>query len=229
MQAMATARIVPADATDCLAPYAVLEPSPNFYTIAAHLGTSLTLTTGAVWPPPPGTPPGAPAFHGYLSFGGASVADAIQSCISDVHYIGEDITALMNTVGQGPGVQAAVDALKNLDLSATWDSVSESIVSSCAAIGGCDQFDPSLNQVPYPNAIISPRVLAVPVINRPIWEASGQLVIVNFLGFLVEGWEDPVDTNIDGRIVFKPGHRWIGGATAPPADRAFVQTVSLIR
>jgi hypothetical protein len=80
VQATATAKVIPANASDCLAPIAILDKSPT-YSLATDLGTPLTLKDGQNWP-------GQSSYHGFLTFGGngsSSVRDAIMACLSGFH------------------------------------------------------------------------------------------------------------------------------------------------
>jgi hypothetical protein len=224
VRASATARVIPANASDCLAPIAILDTSPT-YNLAHDLGTPLTLKDDQNWP-------GEPSYHGFLTFGGNgtnAVRDAIKACRSGMHYIGEDITSFKKQ-GNSGGVKHGVWDLVDLDEWAQWDPTAKTIVNSCAAVGTCQKYDQNLNLVPDPGAVISPRVLALPVVDLAAWNATRSLRIVNILGFFVIGTSGNGDKDIDGILVTEPGLLYAGnGAGAPPPGAAFVQTVTLIR
>jgi hypothetical protein len=127
-------------------------------------------------------------------------------------------------------VKHGVDALVALDPTASWNSSSKSIVGSCVANGSCQKYDSNLNLVPDPGATMSPRVLALPVVDLAIWNASRSLRIVNFLGFFVVGTSGNGNKDIDGILVTEPGSLYTGGgAGAAPGGAAFLQAVTLIR
>jgi Flp pilus assembly protein TadG len=225
VKASATAQLIPATASRCLAPIVILDKSPT-YMLASDLGAALTLTDA----PFPGET--STGFHGYLNFGGAGaggVSDAIRACLSGLHYVGEDITG-SEQAGVSGGVQAGVNALMALDPFATWDMPIKTIANSCVLTGTCYKYDAALNYVADPTATISPRVLALPVADLGYWTSFKAIKIVNFLGFLVTGTSGASNENVNGIVVTMPGELYTGAGVVTPAPAsAFVKTVTLIR
>jgi Flp pilus assembly protein TadG len=237
VRATATARVVSANASDCLAPIAIIDKPGGGYTTEFDLGTNLILKDDQAWSQDP-------SYHGFLTWAGngaRDVSDALKTCLSGVHYIGEDITTNKKE-GNSGGVKQGVDGLVGLDdgdgdPAATsnndtlyWDTELKTIRNSCVESGSCHVFDADMNIVAAPGATMSPRVIALPVIDEDLWNASQTMKIVNILGFFVVGTTGNGDKDILGIIVSKPGIQYTGpGAEQPDPNGVFLKTVLLIR
>jgi hypothetical protein len=239
VRATATARVVTANASDCLAPIAILDKPGGGYTSEFDLGDPLILKDDQNWPND-----STGAYHGFLQWAGQGtrgLGEALKACLSGVHYIGEDITDQKKT-GQSGGVKHDVEDLIGLDdgdgdpdaLASTdtlyWDDTLKTIRNSCVETGSCSRFDNNMDIVADPGATISPRVIALPVIDIDLWNSSNTLKIINILGFFVEGMTGTAQKDILGRIVSKPGIIYTGpGAEQPDPNGVFLKTVLLIR
>ena len=259
VRATAIARAAAANGTNCLKPWAVLDKwaesdgsawntadtfdpladppdtytPPNgsstgtSYTLAADLGLQISLKVG--------NPPNSKETFGAGWFspvdlggvGGNVYRDNISGCANGTYTVG-DTLSVENGNMIGPTSQG-VEALKDLDEFAKWDPINKKVVDSCVG-------------PPYtcatPGYTVSPRVVAVPVINTKMaWDSvhsadgkgkgAGNMTvqIVAILGFFVEGMSG---NDVVGYLATKPDLLLNnGGAVSPTA--AFLRAVTLVR
>ena len=259
VRATAIARAAAANGTDCLKPWAVLDkwaesngvwdpqtstfdPLTNpkdvyvapygnntgtSYTLKDDLGKKVTLkvgdpqnakeTFGAGW--------FAPVDLG--GTGGNVYRDNISGCPAGIYKVG-DTLSVENGNMIGPTDQG-VKALLALDKFAKWDDDEDKVVDSCVG-------------PPYtcskPGLKVSPRIVAVPVVNtQMVWDAThsddgkGQgagnmtVKVVAILGFFVEGMSG---NDVVGYFATKPDLLVSNGGSVSPSA-AFLKTVTLVR
>lgn len=258
VRAMAIARAAAANGSDCLKPWAVLDkwgesngpwttnstydpltapkdtytpPSGNntgtSYTLASDLGLKMSLKVG--------DPQDAKSTFGAGWFspidlggvGGNVYRDNISGCAEGVYTVG-DTLSVENGNMVGPTDQGVKD-LVALDKNAKWDPIDKKVINSC--IGP-----------PYtcskPGLTVSPRVVAVPVVNTQMaWDAvhsadgKGQgagnmtVKVVAILGFFVEGMSG---NDVVGYLATKPDLLLSNGGSVSPSA-AFLKAVTLVR
>lgn len=256
VRATAIARAAAANASNCLKPWAVLDkwadssgpwttasdfnpldgdtytpPSGNSsgtsYTLAQDLGLPVTLKVG--------NPANAKETFGAGWFspvdlggvGGNVYRDNISGCADGTFAVGGTLS-VENGNMIGPTAQG-VQALKDLDPNAKWDSVNNKVYDSCV-------------EPPYscttPGLKVSPRIVALPVIDTQMaWDAvhsddgKGQgagnmsVKIVAILGFFLDGMSG---NDVSGYLATKPDLLvQNGGGVSPSA--AFLKAVTLVR
>ena len=202
VKAMAVARVAGGNASNCLRPWAVADrwndtvapagkfnpgdqyippvqggPPTTGYNAKLDKGVELVMKTD----------PANQYSNGWfqaLDFGhGASTyRDAIRYCVGDEYGV-TDIVPQENGNMQGP-TQQGVNDLIRLDPNAYWNG--QSIVNSCVNTGTCYAYDNNQNMVPNPNATVSPRVVPIPLFDPAYYQSTGQVRIVNIVGFFVE-------------------------------------------
>ena len=261
VRAMAVARAAAANATNCLKPWAVLDKwgesngawttestydplgmppdtytPPNgsstgtSYTLDADLGRQVSLkvgdpnnskeTFGAGWFSP-------------IDLGGTGgdvYRDNISGC-ADGTYAVDGTLSVENGNMVGPTKQG-VDDLVALDPDAKWDAANKKVIDSCVG-------------PPYtcskPGYSVSPRIVAVPVINtQEVWDAvhsdsggttgAGNMTvkIVALLGFFVEGMGGTGGKDVVGYLATKPDLLTSNGGSVSPSA-AFIKAVTLVR
>ena len=253
IQATATAIAAPANAADCLGPFAipdkyvdVTSPATDFngsdyyvaptasgpgtgYTLATDLGTPLTLHGGS------GTQL-APGWYRLLDLVGAGGGGTpetwsmIKGCTADVYGIGDDLGSHLQS-GTEAAIKHAIDDLVLLDPAATWDPGTKSIINSCVQTHTCSKYPASGTgaAVPDPSATVSPRVMALAVFDPAAQAADNNVVkIVNILGFFIIGTSGPGNKNVDGILCTKPGQIAQSKASLG-AGSSFIKSVQLIR
>jgi Putative Flp pilus-assembly TadE/G-like len=226
--ATATAIAENPNATNCLRPFAIpdhyldnsLPPNTDFdsatdlytaptvnstgtgYTHTTDFGTNLVLKPGS------GTQmaPGSFRFVDVVGNGPSVGGESTRGCTADAYGIGDNIGNLQ-PVSFPADIAKGLTSLFALDPSAVWDAASQTIVNSCVAAGSCRQYDATGdNLVNTPDAIVSPRVIALPVFN-PALSASdpSSLEVVNIVGFFIESWVESPSLEIHGVVVTRPG------------------------
>jgi len=258
VRAMAIARAAAANGTNCLKPWAVLDKwgessgpwttdseydplgmPPDTYTppSGGNNGTSYTLEQdlGLKISLKVGDPSNSKETFGAGWFspidlggtGGNVYRDNISGCSEGIYTIGSTLS-VENGNMIGPTDQGVTD-LVALDKDAKWDPINKKVIDSC--IGppySCSK----------PGYKVSPRVVAVPVINtQDAWDAvhsdagKGQgagnmtVQIVAIFGFFVEGMSGK---DVTGYLVTKPGLLLSNGGNVAPSS-AFLKTVTLVR
>jgi hypothetical protein len=253
VRATATAEVIAANATTCLRSFAIpdrfaeysIPPNTQFdagvdeyiapssddsgsgYTLIDDYGAELLLREGS------GAELAAGRFRLVdLAGGGEGAGDAaraIRACTTDVHRIGDDLGDRLQP-GLTDGIADAVRDLIALDPDAEWDDVEKRIVNSC--IDGhstCGRYDTAGDVVADPDAVVSPRVLALPIFNPETHALdNGVLEVVNLLGFFITGQEGAGGKDIRGRIVTRPGQLRADAPLVAPAS-GFLVVVRLIR
>ena len=261
VRAMAVARAAAANGSDCLKPWAVLDKwgessgawttastydplgmppdtytPPNgsspgtSYTLEADLGLPVSLKVG--------DPQDSKAIFGAGWFspvdlggtGGDVYRDNISGCAEGTYAVGGTLS-VENGNMVGPTKQG-VDDLVALDPDAKWDAVNKKVIDSCVG-------------PPYtcskPGYSVSPRIVAVPVINtQDAWDAvhsdsgKGQgagnmtVQIVAILGFFVEGMGGTGGKDVVGYLATKPDLLLSNGGSVSPSA-AFIKAVTLVR
>jgi Flp pilus assembly protein TadG len=243
VRATATAWLGAANAAECMKPFAVPdlfpEGHPEEYTSAGgynlenHEGTVLMLKGG------PGTTL-APGWFRLLDLvggeqGGAGGVEGtrnqVRACIPENHQVNE---TLPDQNGNQASIRQALEDLYNLDPMAEWDG--DKIVDSCAYVGTCQKYVWGSNgnqTVADPDRAWSPRVMALPLFDPKIYAETGEIKIVNIMGFFLLNDADhplpsPPEFRVWGVIVNQPG-LLVGGAGDVPDDKAFLKVVQLIR
>lgn len=227
-RAVAVANVTAGNRVSCIRPFAVLDLTgvggfytPPGYTLQQHLGVAVQLTPGS---------PISPGPYQLLDLLGPPnvVADAIRSCIpglSGPYAVGG---LLLAEPGLKIDIPLALTQLIALDPGAS--VVSKQVVGGCLVTQSCQRYLPgTLTLVPDPNAIVSPRVIALPVIDPVKYALSGTLEIVNFVGFFLQSASGtPGNEVINGIIVAHPGQFQItAGLVGQTA--AFVPVIQLVR
>jgi hypothetical protein len=240
---MAIAQAAAANASNCLKPWAVLDkwtdnPGPwttdseydpavdgytppngsdpgSSYTLEKDLGLKLTLKVG--------DPSDAKATFGAGWFspvdlggtGGDAYRDAISGCAEGTYAVGGTLS-VENGNMVGPTKQG-VDALTDLDPGAQWDAVNKKVINS--------------------NYSVSPRIVALPVINTQMAydevhsagkvQGAGNMTVkvVAILGFFVEGMNG---NDVVGYLATKPDLLLSSGGSVSPSA-AFLKAITLVR
>jgi len=187
------------------------------FTVAADLGTMVTLKAGG---PQTSISPGVyfpvriPTYAGG-STGGSDYRANISDCNGVAIPIG---TMLESENGNmiGPTAQG-VSALIARDPGARWDSVTKSVINSCA------QASPSCGTS-------SPRIVAVPIFDTALYESTKrqglpQFKVVNILGFFLDQMQG---NDVRGYLTEAPGLS-TGTVTSIDPRASFLTTIQLIR
>jgi len=237
IRATATARVNTGNSTDCLKPFAV----PDFYntlatysapgyTLATHEGTVVELKSE-----PTGDPlsPGWFQLIDYTGGGGGTpeVLESIVSCKGGVKGVGSTLVAENGNLGNN--IQKAINDLYDLDPYAHYVA-GQGVVDSCADTGSCNKLvaDTSGNGFhlePDPSRRISPRTLIIPVFDPVIFFATGEIRIVNLLGFFIDApMAGPPSFDLRGILVLQPG-LFSAGLGSVPTAASFLKIIQLIR
>lgn len=240
VRATATARVAAANGTDCMKPFAVPDfYSPTLddyvapgYTLGTHLGTEVLLKGG------PGTQmePGWFQLLGLnVGSGGGSpeVWHSIKTCSADPFYAGDDLTEYLQS-GNMASIQGHLEDVWNLDPFATFNSTTGAIDGGCSVDRTCQRYQASTGSnwvlVDDPGRWYSPRIFPLPVFDPVKYFATGEVEIVNILGFFLdEVIPDPPNFNIRGRLISQPGLLDLEGGGTIPANAAFIKVIQLIR
>ena len=187
------------------------------FTVAADLGMMVTLKAGG---PQTSISPGVyfpvriPTYAGG-STGGSDYRANISDCNGVAIPIG---TMLESENGNmiGPTAQG-VSALIAKDPGARWDSVTKSVINSCA------QASPSCGTS-------SPRIVAVPIFDTALYESTKrqglpQFKVVNILGFFLDQMQG---NDVRGYLTEAPGLS-TGTVTSIDPRASFLTTIQLIR
>jgi hypothetical protein len=245
VQAMATARLVGANYSDCNKPVAVMDQfddkngngvfdAGDEYTAPSatgpgtgysatqppvgSYGTMLVLKSGPQAQLSPGW------FHALdYGSGGDTYRDAWSGCVPGAsHGIG-DIVDEENGNMQGPTQQGVADLIA-MDEEADWDG--DEITGGCMAALTC---------------VLSPRVVPIPLFDPAHWTATGadnqaEIRIVNIIGFFIldssqidnppEGFDPQFD--IAGILMNLPGQYSSTNGEVSAAS-SFLQTIVLVR
>jgi hypothetical protein len=247
IRATAIARSMPANATDCVRPFAV----PDLYQETA--GSTDTYDPGDFYLGKGYTPfnsfgsetSGSPllvqystthvnpgSFRFYDQTGTASsaveVQRSIRACSTVVRRVGDNISS---NVVSDPGFEpvltmAMTDGINDiigLDPNANWDG--QRIVGSCVLTHSCKQYDGG-GDGPFdaPTATISLRVIVLPIFNP---SHTSDTTIVNFAAFFVTRVNLGTG-EVEGVFVTHPGRV---DPTAPtlPLEMAFLRSIQLVR
>jgi hypothetical protein len=194
VKATAQARVGAGNASKCLMPWAVPDlyqdvngdgvytnPPDHYiaptssspgtgYTVPGAYGTEVQLMGDG----PPG--PLSPGWRQATAIGGPGPTDytnAIANCVNTEYGIGDVLPPGPINLPPSATLQG-VDAVILRDSNATWDATNQKIIGSCVGLGTC----PSYSQ--------SPRIVSVPVFDTAVFYQTGQIKIVNILGFFVE-------------------------------------------
>jgi hypothetical protein len=234
IRATATARVNTGNSTDCLKPFAVPDfyapPAPYVapgYTVDDHEGTVLTLKSE------PQGDPLAPGWFQLLDFGtGANtVREAIVSCQGGTQGVGESLDAESGNLGIN--ISNSINAVYDLDPGAEYVS-GQGVINSCADTGSCNKLVPratgnGYDLVPDPSRTISPRILIIPVFDPVLFFATGEIRMVNLLGFFIAApMEGPPSFDLTGILVTQPG-LFTGGFGSVPNAASFLKVIQLIR
>jgi hypothetical protein len=107
-----------------------------------------------------------------------------------------------------------------------WDPASKTIKNSCVETQSCYRYvDGSTTTVADPTATVSPRVVPLPVFDPQLQYETGQIRMVNILGFFLEPM---VGKDLRGVLVTKPGLLVSGGGEVSPSA-AFTTVTLLVR
>ncbi len=253
VQASATAEVGTADTTSCLRPFGIPDkwsgpggifnpavdtyippnqPGATGYNLANDLFTEVQLKVGS-WD----------LNSGWFQLldvgsGGADVRAQIGRCGGTANWtIGNGTTLIPDEHGNEVGpVNQGVDDLLALNGStpATWDPVNKVIVNNCVTTHTCLKYpSPTADAVPDPAATINPQIVPVPVFDPQIQQATGQLVLVNIMGFFVEDTRACVggsggDKCVEGVFMRMPGSQQRVGPAVNPGN-GFLISISLVR
>jgi len=206
----------PFNPPDAYTPPSSSGPGTGF-TVAADLGMMVTLKAGG---PQTSISPGVyfpvriPTYTGG-STGGSDYRANISDCNGVAIPIG---TMLESENGNmiGPTAQG-VSALIARDPGARWDSVTKSVINSCA------QASPSCGTS-------SPRIVAVPIFDTALYESTKrqglpQFKVVNILGFFLDQMQG---NDVRGYLTEAPGLS-TGTVTTIDPLASFLTTIQLIR
>ena len=255
VKAMAVARVAGGNATNCLRPWAVAD---RWNDTSAPIGK---YNPGDTYIPP--TPTNGNSTTGYsaahdkgielvmktdphnqyssgwfqaLDFGsGASTyRNAIRYCLGQEYGVG-DIVPQENGNMQGPTQQGMGDLI-DLDRDAYWNG--HDIVNSCVETGSpCYRYDEFGNkQVMTDKPTVSPRVVPVPIFDPAYYAQTGQVKIVNIVGFFVEDPDKAVNPpgyfepkfDVIG-VLFNTSVLFDGGKGSVDTNAAFGKVVMLVR
>jgi Flp pilus assembly protein TadG len=170
--------------------------------------------------------------------GGSDVRAQIGRCGGTATWTigdGNNLIPGQNGSETGP-VQQGIDDLVALNGSspATWDSVNHVILNNCVTSHSCLKYSsPTGPAVPDPSATINPQIIPVPVFNPQIQQATGDLVMVNIMGFFVEGTQSCIggtgaDKCVEGVFMRMPGSQQRVGPAVNPGN-SFLIAISLVR
>jgi len=253
VRATATAISASANATDCLGPFSIADRFIDTN------GDGL-YNTGDIYNAPSGNDPGTgysladigiamqvkaatntedlgPGWFRLLDlFGGGSggtseLNEVIRSCTADIKGIGDVLTDSTES-GNAAGIKHGVEDLISTDAAAGWDSVAKRVINSCAETPApCYRFPPGAKDPVVDDSLaFSPRILAISIFDPALYKTTGEIKIVNLLGFFIEGFDpaDPSGKTIIGRLVTRPGVvSNTKGST--PGTASFLKQIQIIR
>jgi Flp pilus assembly protein TadG len=237
MRATATARVNTGNSTDCLKPFAVPDfyntlatYSPLGYTVGTHEGTVVELKSE---PTGDQLSPGWFQLIDYTGGGGGTpeVISSIVSCQGGVSGVGATLDSENGNLGMN--ISKAINDLYDLDPGAHYVT-GQGVIDSCADTGSCNKWVPDasgngFHQVPDPSRRISPRTLIIPVFDPVIFFATGDIKIVNLLGFFIDApMAGPPSFDLRGILVLQPGLFSAGFGGVPNAN-SFLKIIQLIR
>ena len=140
-----------------------------------------------------------------------------------IYGIGDDLDVKQ---GQSEGFKHGVEDLIDLDPDAYWDPSTKTIKNSCVETHSCYRYvNGSTTTVADPNATVSPRVVPLPVFDPQLQFQTGQIRMVNILGFFLEPMQGK---DLRGILVTKPGLLVSGSANVSPSA-AFTTVTLLVR
>lgn len=227
-RAHAVAKNVPANSTDCLRPFYLVDVG---YTLGnLPVGATISFSTGF-----------AP-FFGIVDTGPGTPFQEMLSCATGFHHVSETFpTIALTDPSMGSGIPDAVTNIVSTlteiigwDPTANWDPVTTNIVASCAPNCSCPGFT-----CPNAGTGMSPRVFILPVCNpseatcmaptpggATVTTTTFVPVFIDSTTVIVAG--PNVTLTISGHVVRAVGQI---DSTKPPApvDAAFLETPILIR
>lgn len=245
-KATATAQILTANTSNCLAPYFLLDryidtngsgtftnppdsyvppgqPNPTGYTLA-DIGTTVTFHDNL-----------SPSGYGQLDVGSGTNAinHALNSCWTSPVSLAPPVGTLDTDPGNKAGQKNGLDDLIASDPNAMWDPSTQTVINSCANTNSCSCPAATGGICKYGGAI-SPRILQV-MICAPTELACAEggggsnkaITPVNILSFFLDHY-----TFMGGNltlyavIVGSPG---TGSSAGVPGGAGFLTTVGLIR
>jgi Flp pilus assembly protein TadG len=160
--------------------------------------------------------------------GGSAVRDQIGKCGGNSPWtIGQDLPA--EEGGKVGPVKQGVDDLVGLNGSspATWDPINKKILNNCVDTHTCLKWNSTgTATIPDPNATLNPQIVPIPVFDPALQQATGELKMVNVLGFFIEGMQTNKD--VLGVFVTMPGAAGAGGGSPLPGA-AFLVAITLVR
>jgi len=245
VRATATAWVGAGNAAECMKPFAVPDLFPDGnpagyefpgYTLDEHEGTYLMLKGGAGTQLSPGW------FRLLDLVGGAQggaggvegTRNQVRACIPELHETGEE---LPDQNGNEASIRQALEDLYNLDPTATWNPTTKKVENSCAYSHTCQKYVWGSNgnqTVADPGRTYSPRVMALPLFDPAHYAATGEIKIVNIMGFFLLNDADhplpsPPEFRVWGVLMSQPGLLVSTGDGDVPENAAFVKVIQLIR
>jgi hypothetical protein len=244
VKAMAIAEAAAGNATDCLRPFSLpdlwlnndgdeqysagdvyrapSDANPTGYNLATHYGMELLLQSS-----PHGLPVLAPGWALLVDITGggggtAELNNVIRGCVGSIYGVG-DVLDVKN--GQSEGFKHGVADLIDLDPEAYWDPVSKTIKDSCVETHTCYRYVDGSTLVADPNATVSPRVVPLPVFDPQVQFETGDVKMVNILGFFLKPM---VGKDLSGILVNRPGLLVSGSGSVSPSA-AFTKVTLLVR
>jgi len=252
VRATATARAAVANATDCLGPFSIADRfidtngdgiynAGDVYTppssTSAGTGYNLNDSIGLdmLVKAATNTEDLGPGWFRLLDLVGAGgggtseLNEVIRSCTADIRGIGDVLTEDTEN-GQKAGVMQGIGDLIDTDPNAIWDPISKTILNSCATTAApCYRYpvgakDPIVDD----SLAYSPRILAISMFDPALYATTGEIKIVNLLGFFISNMEGPGNKTIHGILVSRPGvvDNTKGGV---PGTASFLKTIQIIR
>jgi Flp pilus assembly protein TadG len=260
VKATASARVAAANASNCLRPFAipdyfwdmdgdgVFTPGIDIYTppTSGGMGTGYApgYDVGTVVSLFGDTKISSGHFRLLDLLGGRAGGDSqagmvVEGCTPDVYAIGD---TLPEQNGQNAAIGDNLQAVIDLDPSASWNPDLKKVVGSCVDTHTCSKYvwdssGKNLVEVADPGATVSPRVLTLPLYD-PQKEAQAvaagtgdDLEIVNFIGFFLTTFNTTgSNKEVDGVIVTEAGANLLtSGSRTVSMDSAFLTTIQLIR
>ena len=252
VRATATAWLGAANAAECMKPFAVPDLFPEGhpeqytseggYNLEDHEGTILMLKGGPDTQLSPGWFRLLDLVGGEQGGAGGSegTRNQVRACIPEIHQVSD---TLPDQNGNQASIRQALEDLYNLDDEADWvdpdgpGGQDGRIEDSCAYTGTCQKYVWGSNgnqTVADPNRTYSPRVMALPLFDPKLYAETGEIKIVNIMGFFLLNDADhplpsPPEFRVWGVIVNQPGLLIGGGPGEVPEDKAFLKVVQLIR
>ena len=160
--------------------------------------------------------------------GTSELNEVIRSCTADIKGIGDSLTDSTES-GNSAGIKHGIEDLISTDPGATWDPVTKTITNSCVTTpADCYRYLPDGTRIVDNSLAYSPRILAISIFDPALYWTTGEIRIVNLLGFFIWKLEGPGDKEIHGILVTRPGvvDNTKGGV---PGSASFLKTIRLIR